>query len=169
MLQVSREPLLTPRLELRRTRVEDAARMFDMLRDPEIYAFIPRSPPATVADVEQRFTRITQETAPDRADQWLNWIVWLRDVGTPVGMVEATVYPNDVVFIGYMFDRRHHRRGYGREATAQILKHLSACGARSFTGAIDIRNTASRGLAAALGFRHVSTEGIDETWERERD
>lgn len=169
MLQISREPLLTSRLELRRTRVEDAAAMFDMLRDPEIYAYISRSPPTTVADVEERFTRITQETAPDRADQWLNWIVWLRDIGTPVGMVEATVYPSNVVFVGYMFDRRHHRRGYGREATAQLLKYLSACGAQSFTGTIDVRNTASRALATALGFRHVSTEGIDETWERERD
>lgn len=169
MLTVSREPLITARLELRRTRIEDAPAMFEALRDPEMYAYISRAAPATVAEVEQRFARIAVETAPDRQEQWLNWTVWLRDGGTPLGMVEATVFPDNVVFVGYMFDPRHHRRGYGREATTEILRHLSACGARSFTGTIDIRNTASRALAAALGFKHVATEGIDERWDRERD
>jgi RimJ/RimL family protein N-acetyltransferase len=168
MLTVSREPLITRRLELRRTRVEDAAAMFEVLRDPEMYAYISRSAPKSVAEIEERFARITQETAPDRADQWLNWIVRLRDAGTPVGMVEATVYPDNVVFVGYIFDPRHHRRGYGFEATNEILRHLSECGAKSFTGTIDIRNIASRALATALGFKHVSTEGLDETWIRER-
>lgn len=143
--------------------------MFDVLRDPETYTYISRSAPKSVADVEEHFARLTQETAPDRADQWLNWIVWLRDSETPVGMVEATVYPDNVVFIGYVFDPRHHRRGYGYESTAEILRYLRGCGAKSFTGTIDIRHIASRALAIKLGFKHVSTAGLDETWTRERD
>ena len=166
MLDVSPAPLLTPRLELRRTRMEDAAAMFEALRDPEIYAFIPRAAPQAIADVEQRFARILEETAPGRAEQWLNWTVWLRDGGAAIGMIEATAAPDHAVSIGYMFDPRCWRRGYGREAMSAMLEHLTARGALRFEASIDVRNGASKALAAALGFTHVSTEGIDETWRR---
>lgn len=167
MLAIPRAPLFTSRLELRRTRIEDADAMFEALRDPEMYAFIARSAPRTVTDVEQRFARIIEETAPGRAEQWLNWTVWRRDGGAPIGMVEATIAPNAAVSIGYMFDPRCWRRGYGREAVAAMLDHLETCGARCFEASIDIRNSASKALAASLGFRHAATRGLDETWRRE--
>lgn len=167
MLAVSREPLLTARLELRRTRVEDAAPMFDALRDPQMYAFIPRSAPQDVGEVAQRFARITAETAPGRAEQWLNWTVWLREDNAPIGMVEATVPADQRVSIGYMFDPRFWRRGYGREAVKAMLDHLVAHGARGFEASIDVRNAASKALIASLGFKHAKTEGIDEIWRAE--
>ncbi|MGQ0533256.1 MAG: GNAT family N-acetyltransferase [Caulobacteraceae bacterium] len=166
MLEVSRDPILTPRLELRRTRAEDAPAMFEALRHPEMYAFIPRSAPTSVADVEERFVRVTQETAPDRAEQWLNWTAWLRDTGAPLGTIEATVNPDRGVSIGYLFDPRVWRRGYAHEAVGAMLDHLAACGAAGFEASIDIRNAASKALAASLGFHHVASVGADETWRR---
>jgi len=167
MLSISRDSIFTPRLELRRTRVEDAAAMFEALRNPEMYAYIPRAAPASAADVITRFRRITQETAPDREDQWLNWTVWLRDGGVPLGMTEATITPAHVAIIGYMFDPRCWRRGYGAEAVSAMLEVLAAAGASGFEASIDIRNQASRALAAKLGFKLVETAGIDETWRRQ--
>ena len=167
MLVVSRDPIFTPRLELRRTRAEDAAAMFDALRDPRMYAFIPRGAPVKVADVEARFARVIQETAPDRLDQWLNWTVWLREANTGLGTIEATVKPDHRTEIGYLFDTRVWRRGYAREAVSAMINHLSQNGAASFEASIDIRNTASKALAASLGFTHVETRGIDEIWRRE--
>ncbi len=163
MLTVSREPLLTPRLELRRTRVEDAAAMFDALSDPAMYAFLPRSAPTSVADVEARFARVIQETAPDRAEQWLNWTVWLRENGAPIGMTEATVN-GAKVSIGYLFDPRMWRRGYGREAVAAMVNHLTAQGATEIEATLDVRNAGSRALVAVLGFAHIETKGADEIW-----
>lgn len=164
MLAVSREPLVTPRLELRRTRVADAAAMFEVLRDPQMYAFIPRSAPQSVDEVEQRFARITAETAPGRTEQWLNWTVWLRETNAAIGMVEATVPADRLVLIGYMFDPRYWRRGYGREAVKTMLDHLIARGARGFEASIDVRNGPSKALIASLGFKLAKTEGIDEIW-----
>jgi RimJ/RimL family protein N-acetyltransferase len=168
MLTVSREPLLTPRLELRRTRVEDAAAMFEALRDPAMYAYLPRSAPTCVADVATRFMRIAEETAPGRAEQWLNWTVWLRDGGAPVGMTEATVGRTNDVTVGYMFDPRIWRRGYGREAVGAMIEHLEGHGARAFEATIDIRNAASQALARSLGFVRVQTIGLDEVWRLHR-
>ncbi len=166
MLTVSREPIFTSRLELRRTRREDAAAMFEALRDPLMYEFIPRSAPADVADVELRFLRVKHETAPDRLEQWLNWTVWLCESGAGIGTIEATVKPGRRVEIGYLFDPRMWRRGFGREAVAAMIEHLQAQGAASFEASIDIRNIASKALAAALGFTHIDTRGLDETWRR---
>lgn len=164
MLDVSRDPIFTPRLELRRTRVEDAPAMFEALRDPTIYAFIPRRPPRNIADIEARFARVIQETAPDRLDQWLNWTVWGRDDGVGIGAVEATVKPNQRIDIGYTFDPRVWRRGYGKEAVTAMLDLLRASGAAEFDASIDIRNDASKALVRALGFKHMETRGLDEHW-----
>ena len=168
MLSVSRNPILTPRLELRRTRTEDAAAMFDALRDPLIYLYLPRRPPASVTEVERRFARVMAETAPDRAEQWLNWTVWLRNTGAPLGTVEATISPNGGVSIGYLFDPRFWRRGFGREAVGAMRDHLMQCGASAFEATIDIRNAGSRALVSSLGFRHAGTNGADETWRLAR-
>ena len=164
MLAASTAPLFTPRLELRRTRVADAAAMFEALCDPAIYTFVPRAPPKTAEELAARCARVIAETAPGRAEQWLNWTVWLRETGAPLGMVEATVNPAHTVAVAYLFDPRVQRRGYAREATAAMITHLAAQGACAFEATIDVRNTRSRALVAALGFAHVHTSGIDETW-----
>ncbi|MEZ5961133.1 MAG: GNAT family N-acetyltransferase [Hyphomonadaceae bacterium] len=164
MLDISRDPLFTPRLELRRTRVEDAAAMFEALRHPEMYRYVPHKTPATVADVATRFARVTQETAPDRLDQWLNWTVWRREDGAPLGTVEATVDQHHAVSIGYIFDPRAWGRGYATEAVKAMMDHLRVQGALVFKAEIDIQNDASKAVVARLGFRHVSTEGADEHW-----
>jgi len=164
MIDVSRAPLFTPRLELRRTRVEDAAAMFEALRHPEMYRYVPHKTPATIADVETRFARVMQETAPDRLDQWLNWTVWLRENGAPLGTVEATVNQHQSASIGYIFDPRVWGHGYATEAVKAMMDHLRTQGALVFKAEIDIQNDASKAVVRRLGFRHERTEGADEFW-----
>jgi [ribosomal protein S5]-alanine N-acetyltransferase len=165
MLAVSRDPIFTPRLELRRTRVEDAAAMFEALRHPEMYRYVPHKTPATTADVETRFARVMQETAPDRLEQWLNWTVWRREDGAPLGTVEATVNQHSAASIGYIFDPRMWGHGYATEAVQAMVEHLRAQGALVFKAEIDIQNDASKAVVRRLGFTHTSTEGADEFWQ----
>jgi [ribosomal protein S5]-alanine N-acetyltransferase len=164
MLNVAREPIFTQRLELRRTQVEDAEAMFEALRHADMYPYIPRNAPKSIEDVAARFARVMQETAPDRTEQWLNWTVWLRDTGAPLGTIEATVGLDRGVSIGYLFDPRVWRRGYAREAVSAMVEALRANGATRFEAVIDVRNTASKALVRALGFEHTDTNGLDETW-----
>lgn len=164
MLDVSRDPLFTTRLELRRTRIEDSEAMFDALRYRQMYQYVPHETPATVADVARRFARVMQETAPDRLDQWLNWTVWQRETNKPLGTVEATISQNNNVSIGYMFSPAVWGRGYATEAVKAMMKHLRTQGAIVFKAEIDIQNEASKGVVRRLGFRHISTEGADEYW-----
>ncbi len=135
MLEVSREPLFTTRLELRRTRIEDAAAMFGALRHPEMYRYVPHKTPASTADLELRFRRVMQETAPDRFDQWLNWTVWRIEDGAPLGTIEATVQ-HDVAAIGYMFAPTAWGHGYATEAVKAMMDHLKARGAVAFKAGV---------------------------------
>lgn len=140
--------------------------MFEALRDPAIYTFIPRTVPKTAEELAARFARVIEETAPGRAEQWLNWTVWLSETDAPLGMVEATVDAAHMVAVAYLFDPRVHGRGYAREAITAMIAHLAAQGASAFEAIIDVRNSPSRALVEALGFVHVDTVGIDETWRR---
>ena len=165
MLLISRDPIITPRLELRRTRVEDAAAMFEALCHSEMYRYVPHNTPRTVADVETRFARVMQETAPDRLDQWLNWTVWRRGDNSPLGTVEATINQHHAVSIGYLFSPTIWGNGYATEAVRAMIDHLRTQGATLFKAEIDIQNDASKAVVTRLGFTHSRTEGADEFWQ----
>lgn len=138
--------------------------MFEALRHPEMYIYVPHNTPTAVADVETRFARVMQETAPDRLDQWLNWTVWRSEDGAPLGTVEATINRRHSASIGYMFDPRVWGRGYAIEATKGMIGHLRAQGAHTITAEIDVRNEASKAVVARLGFEHTLTQQGEEYW-----
>lgn len=166
MLAVSRDPIFAPRTELRRTRIADALPMFEALKDPEIYAYLPRQPPRDADDLAAHFARVMPETAPYRSEQWLNWTVWRREGGAPLGTVEASVHGDHTATIGYLFGPAHRGQGYARESVRAMLLELCRCGARGFEAIIDERNAPSQRLARALGFQHEATRGIDQIWRR---
>lgn len=177
MIAASDDPIFTERLVLRPIAVAHAPAMFRVLADPALYAWIARAPPACVADVEARFTRIAQRTAPGRAEQWLNWTVWTRAEDEAIGLVEATVTPTNLVRIAYMFGSRVWGLGYASEATSAALMAMEADGATAFEATIDARNAASIALAARLGFAFVESRAsedeigggpsVEELWRRE--
>jgi [ribosomal protein S5]-alanine N-acetyltransferase len=178
MIVVSREPFRTERLVLRPAAAADAEAMWPVLGDPALYQWIARKPPASRAEVEDRMTRISQRTAEGRADQWLNWTVWLLESGDAVGIVETTVPPTHVASLGYLFGSAFWGRGYASEAVSAVIALLEAAGMVAFEATIDTRNFASRALASRLGFTLLETRrsediiagapSIEEVWRRER-
>lgn len=154
MLDIADAPLLTTRLRLEPIAVAHARAMFDVLRDPAIYCWIPQEPPASVADVEARFARISQRTAPGRDAQWLNWTVW-RDAEA-IGIVEATVSADATADIAYLFSPRIWGQGFASEAVAAALDAMAAAGATRFDATLDARNAPSRALVQRLGFSCIA-------------
>lgn len=159
MLNVTHGSLRTPRLSLRRVQVEDADALWEALRDPLVYAWIAREPPASPAAMRTRLERITQELMPGRSDQWLNWTIWFDCEA--IGIVEATVHPDHSVALGYMLSPKHWRRGFAREAVSAVLRELFAKGAKRIDATIDTGNTASEALVHALGFTIVEARPLE--------
>lgn len=161
MLALPRRPLFSDRLVMRPIEASHAAAFWSLLRDPEL-AWIAQKPPRSEADVEARFARIAERTAPGRAEEWLNWTVWTRDEERPLGIVEATVPASNDVLIAYMFGPEARGLGYATEAVAVCLEAMRIAGARSFTATIDIRNAPSLRLVRRLGFRCIERRASED-------
>jgi [ribosomal protein S5]-alanine N-acetyltransferase len=153
---------LTERLLLRPVAVSDAGAFWPALGDRALYRWTARPPPDSLADLEARFARISQRSAEGRADQWINWTVWLRDRRTAIGMVETTVPPSGAAALAYLFASAFWGRGFAHEAVRAAIAALGVGGVVTFEATIDTRNAASRALAAKLGFRLIETRPSDD-------
>jgi RimJ/RimL family protein N-acetyltransferase len=152
--------LSTGRLTLEPLTPAHADAMFEGFADADLYRWIEVVPPANVEDLRQRFARIADPYAPT-GQLWLNWAVRLTG-DAYVGLVEATVRPDRVVFLAYYVFARYMRQGIAREACRAVIEHLwRAYDAREVRADMDYRNVPSRCLVEALGFarrkRQVAT------------
>lgn len=144
--------LASERLALEPLTPTHAEPMFDGFADPALYRWVNADPPTSVVDLRQRFERIADPYAPG-GELWLNWA--LRRTADPVyvGLVEATVRPDRVVFLAYYVFTAHARQGYAREACAAVIEHLwRAYDAAEVRADMDYRNVPSRCLVETLGF-----------------
>ena len=152
-LEVVRE---TARLRLEPLVVAHAEELFGYLAEPELYLYIPREAPSSVAAVRARLERLVGRRSPDGAELWLNWV--MRAEGAPVGMLEATVHPDRTASVAYMVFAAARRRGYASEAVRWLLGWLGAARAIERARAtVDPRNAASVALLRRLGFELEAT------------
>ncbi len=139
--------------------VEHARALYDALRNPELYRYIPTDAPATARDLEARYRRtFAGPAAPD--ERWWNWAVAGRESpAVPFGTVETSLSQNGAnAQIAYVFGLAAWGRGYAREACEAVLAYLGER-ARTTTieAYIDTRNTRSIRLVERLGLERVET------------
>lgn len=133
-----------------------AARVFDDLQDPALYAYILEPRPGSLAQLEARYAQLAAGSGRVH-ERWLNWIAF--DGETPVGTLQATVYPDHRAEVAWVIFPRYWRRGFGTLAVAWLLQQLGDVVLAEAT--IDPRNAASLALATKLGFQRVGTRGDD--------
>ena len=143
----------TARLVLEPLTVAHAPAMFELLRDPALYTYLDYGPPASLEPVQQVYAQLETRRSPDGSEEWLNWII-TRD-GAPIGLVQATIYPDSSANVAYLLGSAHWGHGYALEAVAAMIEQLEGC--RLFA-TVDPRNERSIRLLERLGFRHISGE-----------
>jgi ribosomal-protein-alanine N-acetyltransferase len=153
--------LATRRLSLEPLTPAHADAMYEGFADPALYLWVNAEPPKDVEDLRNRFTRIAEPYAP-RGELWLNWAARLSETGEYVGLIEATVRADRIVFLAYYVFTKFMRRGIAREACGAAIDHLwRAYDAIEIRADADFRNVPSRCLVEALGFtrrtRHIVT------------
>lgn len=155
-LTIAERRLDAPRLVLEPLVPEHAARIYDDLLDPELYRFIPRDPPGSVAALESRFRALSSRRSPDGKEAWLNW-VGRELAGAYLGTFEATVYPRGRAHLAYSVFPPFWRRGYAKEGCRRVIESLFAdWNVTAIVAEIDTRNVASIRLVESLGFARVS-------------
>ena len=154
--------LSTVRLVLEPLLPSHAAALFAGYDDDRMWRFMPsRHRPASVAELEQRFTRYVARKSPDGLQTWLNYAV--RDKrGQYVGWVQATIEGTQAM-VGYSIFADHWRQGYGAEACAELI----CCLVREYyvediVATVDTGNVASIRLLETLGFIRVWTGASED-------
>ncbi len=155
MLDSFRRPLLrriaTRRLLLEPQVAGHARGMFALLQDPALYRYENEAPPS-LEWLEERFRRLETRRAADGDEQWLNWVVRLRD-SSLIGFVQATLRKDRTAAIAYVFGSPHWSHGYASEAVSAMLDELVAYyGAAGFAAVLKRDNLRSVRLLDRLGF-----------------
>ena len=129
-----------------------AEAMFEVLRDPELYAYLDDGPPPSAEHLRGVYEELEARVSPDGSQLWLNWVV--RPQGrAPVGFVQATVIGADA-WVAYVLAREYWGRGYAFQATRAVIDHLRAtCRETCFLATVDAMNDRSIRLLQRLGFR----------------
>lgn len=143
-----------------------ATEMFSVLSDPAIYEF-ENTPPANMAWLRERFTRLESRQSKDGSEQWLNWVIRLPG-GELAGYVQATVTQTRTAYIAYELASGFWRRGIGSCAVQTMLVELvSHYGVRTVVAVLKAQNYRSLALLSYLGFTpgspsQISASGAEE-------
>lgn len=154
-------PLNTPRLLLRRFRLDDAADLYEYLSDPQTYRFEPGEPlERTQAD----------QRAADLAASPHFWAVVLRATGKVIGQLYLKqIEPPERLTceLGYILSPAYQRQGYGAEAAAaRVRQALTAGGMHRIVAHCNPENTASWRLLERIGFRREGLHRQDIFFRR---
>ena len=147
----------TPRLTLEPQLAAHADEMFRVLSDPAIYEH-ENEPPASIAWLRERFSRLESRTSSDGQEQWLNWVVRLP-TSELIGYVQATILPAGDAMIAYVLSSAHWGKGLGTCAVTAMLAELKVRhGVHEVSAVLKRTNLRSHRLLDQLGFREASQQ-----------
>ena len=151
--------IATERLVLAPLDVAHAHALFEALRDPEIYRYVPGDAPRDPSVLALRYRRIAAgPTAPE--ERWWNWAVATRErPADPFGTVETSLSQSGLyAMLGYRFGRSAWGRGFAFEACDAAIAYLRRNARTERIDAyVDTRNERSIRLAERLGMHRVET------------
>lgn len=162
------EPLVTPRLRLRRSRPQDAAAISAYRSDPKVHRYQgwERTDPEGIrAEIVEMASR-----APGELGGWVQLSVEERSTGRLVGDVGLSRHDGEpgVIKVGYTVAPAFQGHGFATEAVAAMVGYaFDRLGAEVVRAYASAENVASHRVAEKVGMRLVERiehrEG-DEVW-----
>lgn len=157
--------LASPRLDLEPLEARHADAIAAQYLDERIWTYFPRLRPPDVAALRAQFTRWSEGPPADVAEVegWENWVGLDRERAEPIGTFQATIIQGEPANLAYAVFPAYWRHGYATEAMRAVMKHLADDhGVTRVVAEMDARNTASIGVAQALGLREVARRAVDD-------
>ena len=156
--------ITTERLLLVPMMAADAAAMFPILSDRQLYSFTGEEPPESEEALAARYRKLESRQSPDGSQQWLNWAVSLEKRSVAIGYVQATVSTSSAE-IAWVIGSKWQGSGYASEAAAALVKWLLANGVTEFRCCIHPDHIASQRVAAHAGLNKSSlVEDGEDVW-----
>lgn len=149
------------RLVLEPLRVGHASEMVSVLADQGLYSFTGGAPPS-LDELQRRYTAQVAGSG-DAAEVWLNWILRLKDTGTAIGFVQATI-EHEQTLVAWTIGTPWQGHRYAIEAAICMADWLRAADVPSLAAWIHPQHRASQRVAEELGL--VPTDEVDEDGEQ---
>jgi RimJ/RimL family protein N-acetyltransferase len=145
--------LSTARLRLEPLNSGHAEEMLPVLSDPAIHEFLDYGAPGSLEELRALYVKQEAGRSPDGSQLWLNWLVRLES-GQAIGYVQATVYPREKTYVGYVFASVYWGKGYATEAMSSMLSLLALEHPTPLVMAVvEAENVRSSALLFRLGFK----------------
>jgi RimJ/RimL family protein N-acetyltransferase len=138
--------------------------MYPILADTALYHFTGGRPPESMEAVQRWFADLESRESPDATQQWLTWIVQLKEQNTPIGYVQATI-TGCQADIAWLIGIGWQGRGYAKEAVALLTARLKQHAVKQLTAYIHPGHKASQRVATSIVLlrTEASQEG-EEIW-----
>ena len=162
---------MTSRLRLEPLSVGHTPSMIEVLAEPSLYDYTGGKAP-TLEQLENRYAAQAVGHSDDGSQWWLNWVVIRRDLGKPLGYVQATVEDDGtrlVADIAWVILPNWQGKGVASEATRAMIAWLRSNGVHSFTAHIHPDHQTSMKVAKNQALHATTTKKDGETrWESQQ-
>ena len=158
------ETIASERLVLAPLGVEHTGALFEGLRDPDAYRFVPGDAPHNANVLALRYRRTTAgPAAPD--ERWWNWAVaTLERPAHPFGTVETSLSRSGMdALLAYILGRSAWERGFAFEASAPqslifAVTHSPSVSTPTSTRATSVRSGSQSGSACIASKRIIGAD-----------
>ncbi len=154
-------PLIeTERLYLRPFKIEDARRLFDIYRGPDVLRYISEKPPQTIADVLNHLSDLMSPYP--KCGFRAMFDKETKELVGRCGIVPRAINGTTQYSIAYLVAREFWSRGYATEAAAKTLEaDLPRLKLQRIIAVVNPDDKAAQSVAKKLGLIHTSTTTID--------
>jgi [ribosomal protein S5]-alanine N-acetyltransferase len=136
-----------------------ADELYPEFTEEESFRYTSGRMPTSVQALRKEFSELRAGPAPGSDDIWLNWVIREPATAKLVGALQATVFNDGALWIGYRIIRSASGRGVATASVQWLLRELaSRYPGRAALAAVDTRNTPSLRVMEKCGFSLLKTE-----------
>jgi RimJ/RimL family protein N-acetyltransferase len=145
--------IASERLVIEPLREAHAELLFEAMTEPRLYRWISALPPASLAQLRQRWAGADSRAPNEEGELDLNWAVRLSSDGSYIGKLDASVAKNNVATnVGYIIFFPFWSHGYATEAVRALASHLERQGIVEQRALVTLGNDASMRVLTKAGF-----------------
>lgn len=148
----------TPRLLLRKARMEDAEPMFrNWASDPEVTRYLTWP---TYEKIDTAYAVLDMWIGQYEQSNFYHWMIELKEIGEPIGSISVVSLCDDVckAEIGYCIGRAWWHKGIVTEAARAVVDYLFAeVGMNRVEAKHDVNNPHSGDVMKKCGMRYEGT------------
>ncbi|HTC43465.1 MAG TPA: GNAT family N-acetyltransferase [Steroidobacteraceae bacterium] len=136
--------------------------LYEGFSDLAVSQFTAEKLPGTLDEMRHEFAQFHAGAPSERREIWMNWVIRESRSRQLVGTLQATVFADGALWIGYKLIRSAWGRGIATAAVRWLLRELAPhYPGRPVLAAADSRNHASLRVLQKCGFAHLRTEPAD--------